>query len=70
MANYESENTHNGSPWFALDAGAGLVYSLGDCEDFEAAEQVAEEKGIQAVWIADADTARQWMRCIQERLDG
>ena len=36
--------------------------------DFDAAEQVAQDLDIQAVWIADADTARQWMHCIAERL--
>ena len=53
--------------WFALDAGAGLVYALGDCGDFEAAEKAAQDLDIQAVWIADADTARQWARAINER---
>lgn len=53
--------------WFALDAGAGLVYALGDCGDFEAAENVAQDLDIDAVWIADADTARQWARAINER---
>jgi len=60
---YESINRQ----WFALDAGAGLVYALGDCGDFEAAEQTARDLDIQAVWIADADTARQWARAIADR---
>ena len=61
---YESKDRQ----WFALDAVSGLVYALGDCGDFEAAEQVALDLDLQAIWIADADTARQWMRCIEERL--
>jgi hypothetical protein len=62
---YESKDRQ----WFALDAGAGLVYALGDCGDFDAAEQVAADLDIQAVWIADADTARQWMTAIAERFE-
>lgn len=61
---YESKDRQ----WFALDGLTGSVYALGDCGDFEAAEQVALDIDIQAVWIADADTARQWMRCIEDRL--
>lgn len=55
--------------WFALDAETGLVYALGDCGDFEAAEEVALDIDIQPVWIADAETARQWMRSIAARFE-
>ena len=51
------------------DAREGLVYALGDCGDFEAAEEVAFDIDIQPVWIADADTARQWMRSIAARFE-
>jgi hypothetical protein len=47
-----------------------LIYALGDCDDFDAAEQVANDMGLVALWIADADTARQWMRTIEDRFEG
>lgn len=62
---YES----NKKQWFALDSGAGLVYALGECIDFDAAEKVALDLGIDAVWIADTDTARQWVQAIYEGLN-
>ncbi len=45
--------------WFAL-ADDGLMYCLCDCGDFEAAEESAADLGINAIWIADEEAARQW----------
>jgi hypothetical protein len=45
--------------WFAL-ADDGLMYCLCDCGDSEAAEESAADLGINAIWIADEEAARQW----------
>ena len=50
--------------WFAL-ADDGEVYCLCDCGDFDAAEESADDLGINAIWIIDEQGARQW----QERLN-
>lgn len=46
--------------WFAL-GDDGLMYCLGDCGDFDAAWEIAFDLDINAVWIADEKTARQWL---------
>lgn len=51
------------SVWFALGSD-GRIYKLGDCGDFEAADEVADDilpEGESALWILDADTAYDWM---------
>lgn len=53
--------------WFAL-ADDGLMYCLCDCGDFEAAEESAADIGINAVWIADEETARQWQARLSANL--
>ena len=45
--------------WFALGFD-GNLYVLGDCTDFEAADEVAMDLGINAVWIVDPEQAQQW----------
>jgi hypothetical protein len=45
--------------YFAL-AVDGFVYDLCDCGDFEAAEESAQDLGIETVWIADEPMAMQW----------
>ena len=55
----ESEYPEFGT-YFAL-ASDGLMYCLCNCGDFEAAEESAKDLGIEAVWIADESTARQWL---------
>lgn len=47
------------SRYFAL-ADDGMVYDLCDCGDFDAAEESAADLDINAVWIADEETALQW----------
>jgi len=54
--------------WFAL-GWDGKVYPLGDCGDYEAADEVARDVGIDAVWLADYDTASQWRDAILGQLD-
>lgn len=53
--------------WFAL-ADDGLMYCLCDCVDFDAAEESAADIGINAVWIADEETARQWHARLAQNL--
>ena len=47
-------------PWFAL-ADDGQIYALGDHGDFDAAEETAASIAINAIWIADKETAEQWL---------
>ena len=61
---YENMNRQ----YFALD-NTGDVWSLGDCGDFDAAEEIADDLGIQAVWIADAVTAKQWAKVITNKIE-
>jgi hypothetical protein len=52
--------------WFALGVD-GVMYCLGDCGDFECAEEIAAEYvGVGTVWIADETTARQWYACLSQ----
>lgn len=55
---------HESNIWFALDE-VGYLWCLGDCGDFEAAEQSAEDMCVNAIWIIDEKQAREW----QERLN-
>lgn len=55
--------------WFAL-GDDGLMYCLGDCGDFECAEEISVDLGVNAVWIADEQTARQWLFRLQDNLKG
>lgn len=45
--------------WFAL-ADDGCLYCLADCGDIDAAEESAEDLGINAVWLIDPKTAAEW----------
>ena len=60
---YESKDRQ----WFALSS-SGNLWALGDCGDFDAAEEIANDQEIDVVWIADADTATQWGQTIQNKL--
>ena len=56
--------------WFALGSD-GEMYILGDCGDFNAADEIAEDvlpEGTRAIWILDAQTAYQWGAIIEEGL--
>ena len=61
---YESKDRQ----WFALSS-SGNLWALGDCGDFDAAEEIANDQEIDAVWIADADTATQWMNTIKVTME-
>ena len=46
--------------WYALGADGNLYY-LGECDDFDAAEKVAENKlECDVLWFVDKHSARQW----------
>ena len=58
--------------YFAL-APDGRIYDLCDCGDIEAAEESAADvlpDGESAVWLADAETARDWADRIAYGLRG
>lgn len=61
---YESKDRQ----WFAL-ASSGNLFALGDCGDFTAAEEIANDIGLDVIWIADADTATQWMNTIKTTME-
>jgi len=42
---------------------------IGDCGDFEAAEEIANDLGLDAIWIADAETVKQWADTIRTTMD-
>jgi hypothetical protein len=55
--------------WFALGVD-GVMYCLGDCGDFECAEEIAAEYiDVETVWIADETTARQWQAHLNQNLN-
>ena len=53
--------------YFAL-ADDGLMYNLCDCGDFDAAEESATDLGINAIWLADEQAARQWQKRLNDGL--
>jgi len=56
--------------WFALGSD-GLIYIIGDCGDFEAADEVAKDalpEDVGVLWLLDADTAFDWMHTLGEGL--
>ena len=44
----------------------GKIYNLGDCEDFDAAEESEQTLGINAVWIADEETWLDWITTLRQ----
>ena len=54
--------------WFALGID-GKVYAMGDCGDMDAADEVADNMGVEVVWMADYDTAMQWCDAILGQLE-
>lgn len=52
---YESKERQ----WFALSS-SGYLWALGDCGDYDAAEEIANDLEIDVLWIADYETAKQW----------
>ena len=39
-----------------------------DCGDIEAADQIASDLEIDAIWLADYETAKQWQETITNKL--
>ena len=56
LVQYESMDRQ----WFALCANGELT-RLGDCGDIGAADQIATDLGLEAIWLADYETAKQWL---------
>jgi len=57
---YESKDRQ----WFALSC-LGNLHPLGDCGDAIEAEEIANDLGLDAIWIADAETVKQWADTIR-----
>lgn len=55
--------------WFALQNDSTL-FNLGDCGDFDAADQVAMDQGLEVVWIFDQTTAQNWYATLAQHLSG
>jgi len=51
--------------YFAL-TGLGNIKSLGECKDFDEADEKAEQLGIDANWIGDEDTFKRWEKQMVE----
>ncbi len=45
--------------WFALEGGTHLV-PLGDCGDYETADEIATDLGLELNWLVSPDMAQQW----------
>ena len=61
---YESKDRQ----WFALSS-SGFLWPLGDCGDFDAAEEIANDLELDVIWIVDSDTARQWLNTINVAME-
>ena len=51
--------------YFAL-TGLGNIESLGECRDFDEADEKADEKGLDANWIGDKETFMRWEKQMTE----
>jgi hypothetical protein len=54
--------------WYALSS-LGSLLPLGDCGDWHVANEIAEDLDLDAVWIADVYTIKQWLAVIAKDLD-
>ncbi|MFZ9080549.1 MAG: hypothetical protein ACO23H_18595 [Alphaproteobacteria bacterium] len=54
--------------YFALQSN-GELFALGDHGDFEAADQTSLDQHLEVVWIADSQTAQQWLAIIENNPD-
>jgi hypothetical protein len=61
---YESKDRQ----WFALSS-SGWLWPLGDCGDFDAAEEIANDLELDVIWIVDANEARQWVDTISVTME-
>lgn len=46
----------------------GNIHNLGDCKDWEAAEQKREQMELDAVWLFDVETAGEWVKAIDRHI--
>lgn len=53
--------------WFALTGLGDIVY-LGEHDNFEDADTHASEVYESVVWVADEETAREWLAVLKEEL--
>ena len=63
MTEYEND-TQN---YWALNED-GLLYYLGQYENYEKADIEAEEMGLSVIWLIDQETANSWRNTITENL--
>jgi hypothetical protein len=47
----------------------GDIYSLGKCKDLQEANEVADEMGIDIVFLIDGERAESWAKFILKTLD-
>jgi hypothetical protein len=58
----------NSRQWFALGFD-GNMYAIGDCGDYETADEIAVDMGIDVMWLADYETAKQWLDTIARKFE-
>ena len=54
--------------WFALLSDSSLVW-IGNCGDFEAADEIAEDLDLDVVWLFNDIEANQWLQCLLDHTD-
>jgi hypothetical protein len=59
----ESEACECGE-WFCLSGVDGRIYSLGQCADFEEADEKAGERNLESVWLASPFIAQRWREAL------
>ena len=50
--------------YFCLDI-SGQLTRLGDCGDYEAADEIARDLGLDVMWLVDYAMASQWLDCLE-----
>jgi len=55
--------------WYALDWNTGHLARLGDCGDYDSAEEIAKDAGVDPVWIVSDDYAEQWFKVLAQDLE-
>ena len=53
--------------WFALH-GDSTMTALGDCGDFQAADEIAQDLGLDhVIWLVDPEMAQEWVDTFKTR---
>jgi len=52
--------------WFALHDDRTMS-ALGDCGDYLAANEIAQDMGLDPMWIVDPEMAKQWVDTFKSR---